>query len=109
MENDLKLIKKNVVYIRQCLTEIENMNKESLVENTKEVGNNIITIYDNMTNSINEQRSENLRLQFEIINLNKEKNSLRHEIKKLAQQTKKLEEHLGVDSDPKFDNLVFEA
>jgi hypothetical protein len=85
------------------------MNKESLVENTKEIGNNIINIYDNMTNLVNEQRSENLRLQFEVINLNKQKNSLRHEIKKLAQQTKKLEEHLGVDPDEKFDNLVFDA
>ena len=44
VENDLRIVEKNVIYIRQCLCEIENMNKESLVENTKEIGNNIIKI-----------------------------------------------------------------
>ena len=88
---------------------VENLNKENLIEMTKEIGNNIITLYDNLTSSINEQRSENLRLQLEITTLNKEKNSLRHELKKVAQFTKKLEEHLGVDPDDKFDHLVFDV
>lgn len=91
------------------MNEIENLNKENLIEVTKEIGNNIITLYDNLTISINEQRSDNLRLQLEVTNMNKEKNSLRHEIKKVAQFTKKLEQHLGVDSDQKFDNLVFDV
>jgi len=101
--------KKNITYIQKCLNEIENLNKETLIEQTKEIGNIIISLYDNLTNSINEQRCENLRLQVEITNINKENNSLRHEIKKVAHFTKKLEEHLGVDSDPKFDKLVFDV
>lgn len=109
VESELLVMAKNIHYIKQCLNEMENLNKEKLIELTKEIGNNIIQLYDQLNNCINDQRSENLRLQLEITNWNKEKNSLRHEIKKLSQITKKLEEHLGVDPDPSFDKLVFEV
>ncbi len=48
----------------------------------------------------------NLHLQMEIANMTKEKNTLRHDIKNLTIGVKKLETQLGVDPDPKFDNLV---
>ena len=109
IEGEIITSAKNIIYIKTCLNEIENVNKDNLVEQTKDIGNNIITLYDILTVSINEQRSENLRLQLELTNLNKEKNSVRHEIKNLARYIKKVEQHLGVDPDPKFDSLVFEV
>ena len=63
-------------------------------------------MYDNLATSINDQRCMNLHLQMEIANMTKEKNTLRYDIKNLTIGVKKLETQLGVDPDPKFDNLV---
>jgi hypothetical protein len=63
-------------------------------------------MYDNLANSINEQRCLNLHLNTEIAAITKEKNTLRHEINNTALAIKKLELILGVDPDPKFDSLT---
>jgi hypothetical protein len=73
---------------------------------TKEIGNMIISTYENVAAAINEQRCENLKLQMELATLNKEKNTLRHDISNLIISVRKMENFLGVEPDPKFDNTV---
>ena len=73
---------------------------------TKDIGNMIISTYENLAQAINEQRCENLKLQMEAANLNKEKNTLRHDIKNLIISVRKMEAFLGVEADPKFDNTI---
>ena len=48
---------------------------------------------------INDQRCENLRLQYEISQLVKEKNSLNHSYKNLKSAVEKMEIYLGVSPD----------
>jgi predicted nucleic acid-binding Zn-ribbon protein len=97
---------KNINYLRDALSRLDELGREELSAVTKDIGNKIIFMYDNLAASINDQRCMNLHLQMEIANLTKEKNSLRHEIKNLSVSVKKMETQLGVDPDPKFDNLI---
>jgi hypothetical protein len=93
-------------YLKQCINNIDETTKEGLSNVTKELGNKIILFYDNLTELINQQRCVNLQLQLEINNLNKEKNSMRNELRTLVSSVKKLETVLGVEVDPKFDCMV---
>lgn len=60
--------------------------------------------YEEKSSQINEQRSENLRLQLELSSLVKEKNSIQHEVRNLLGNLKKMEEFLGIDCDSNFDS-----
>lgn len=93
-------------YLKQCINNIDETTKEGLSNITKELGNKIILFYDNLTELINQQRSVNLQLQLEINNHNKEKNTMRNELRNLVTSVKKLENVLGVEVDPKFDSMV---
>jgi len=93
-------------YLKQCINNIDETTKEGLSSVTKELGNKIILFYDNLTELINQQRCINLQLQLEINNLNKEKNTMRSELKNLVTAVKKLETVLGVEVDQKFDCMV---
>lgn len=106
VERDLRTSFKNIEYLKECINKIDEKSREDLSTVTKEIGNKIIFLYDNMAASINDQRSENLHLQLELANLTKEKNTLRHEIKNLIHGVRKMEIFLGVDKDPWFDNMV---
>ncbi len=106
LEEDLRISLKNINYLRDTISRIDETTREELSAVTKEIGNKIIFLYDNLATSINDQRCINLHLQMEIANMTKEKNTLRHDIKNLTIGVKKLETQLGVDPDPKFDNLV---
>ncbi len=97
---------KNINFLREALSRLDEVGREELSAVTKEIGNKIIFIYDNLASSINDQRCLNLHFQMEIANLTKEKNSLRHQVKNLTVSVKKMETILGVDPDPKFDSLV---
>jgi hypothetical protein len=106
MEDDLRLSKKNIDYLKQSILNIDEGTKEGLSNVTKEIGNKIIQAYDNAGELINQQRCENLKLQLEIANLIKEKNTLRHEVKNMVNAVKRLETLLGVEVDPRFDSMV---
>jgi len=93
-------------YLKQCINNIDETTKEGLSSVTKELGNKIILFYDNLTELINQQRCANLQLQLEINNLNKEKNTMRNELRNLVTAVKKLETVLGVEVDQKFDCMV---
>jgi len=94
--------------LREAIADIDNKSIENLSTFTKEFGNKVIFVYENMANAINDQRCENLKLQAEIANISREKNSLKHQIKSLVHSIKKLEVFLGVDPDPKFDTMISE-
>lgn len=79
------------------------MVRQDLSGIAKDFGNSLINKYEELAEKINEDRCENLRLQLEIASLIKERNSLRHEIKELFAQTKRLEVLLGVTPDEKFE------
>jgi hypothetical protein len=102
----LRISLKNIEYLKQSINNIDEKSRENLSNVTKEIGNKIIFIYDNLANAINDQRCENLRLQSEIASLTKEKNSLKHEIKNLVHSLKKLELFMGVEEDPNFENMI---
>ncbi len=92
--------------LKNCLNSIDEIAREDMSEVTKEIGNKIIFMYDNIAVLINEQRSINLLLQTEMTTLNKENSGLKHEIKNVALHIKKMETFLGVDADPKFDSFL---
>ena len=71
-------------------------------EITKEIGNKILNFYEEKANKINEQRSENLKLQQELSKLIKEKNFLQHEVRNLVSALRSLEDFLGVDPSSTF-------
>lgn len=106
LEEDLRVSIKNIQFLREFINNIDETCRENLSAITKEIGNKILFMYDNLASSINEQRCINLHIQSEIANMTKEKNSLRHDIKNVAISIKKLETFLGVDPDPKFENLI---
>ena len=106
LDDDNRKSRKNIDYLKESLNIIDENNREDLSALTKEYGNKIISIYDNLADAINLQKSENLKLQMEIYNIQKHKNELNHEIKLLVNQVRKLENLLGVKRDPKFDNIV---
>ena len=106
LEEDLRQSRKNIDYINKELKDIEVNCREELSEITKDFGNKIISSYEAYSQAINDQRCENLRLQFEIANLIKEKNSLRHDVRNLVTSVRRLETFLGVKVDPTFDNVI---
>jgi hypothetical protein len=106
MEEDLRISYKNIEHIREALIKLDETSREDLSALTKDLGNQIIGMYENLETYINDQRCENLRLQLEIETLNKEKNTLRFEIKNMITAVRKLENFMGVEPDPKFDNLI---
>ena len=63
-------------------------------------------IYDNLVTNINEQRSENLKLQIELSKALKDKNELRHEVELLTEAVRKLEVSLGVEQDTAFETML---
>ncbi len=97
---------KNIEYLKQSLNYINSITREYLSNEAKDFGNNLINKYEELAQQVNLQRSNNLGLQMEIANLMKEKNTLRHDIKLLFEQVKKLEVILGVKTDPKFENAM---
>jgi len=106
LEDDTRKSRKNIDYLKESLKTIDESSKEDLSAVTKEYGNKIISVYDNLADAINIQKSENLKLQMEIYNIQKHKNELTHEIKLLVNQLKRLENLLGVKRDPKYENVV---
>ena len=95
--------------MRNLLNSIDESSREDLTEITKDVGNKIIFMYDNMSVLINEQRSLNLLIQTELSGMTKENAGLKHEIRNVAMHLKKIETFLGVDADPKFENFLSET
>ena len=100
---DLRKGKKNLDVLIKKLIEINDEGKVELSNIAKDISNKIVYIYDNLVTAINEQRSENLKLQLEISNMTKEKNSLRHEVELLKVAVRKLEVSLGVEQSPPFE------
>jgi hypothetical protein len=96
---------KNIEFLREQINNIDDKSRENLSNVTKEIGNKIIFIYDNLAAAINDQRCENLRLHSEIGTITKERNSLKNEIKNLAYAIKRIEVFMGVDPDAKFDEF----
>ena len=88
------------------LVEINDIGKMELSNITKDISNRIVYIYDNLCTNINKQRSENLRLQIELVKATKEKNEIRHEVELLTEAVRKLEVSLGVDNDPGFETMM---
>jgi len=105
-EEDNRISSKNILYLKSSFKVLEDNFREDLSAITKEMGNKIISDYDNYASSINEQKCENLRLQEEIYTLTSEKNSLKHDIKLLINSVKRLENLLGVNPDPKYNSIV---
>ena len=93
-------------FLKQSIINIDETTKEGLSSVTKELGNKIILFYDNLTELINKQRCNNLQLQLELNQLNKEKNTMRNDVNSLVTSIKKMETLLGVDKDPKFEGMV---
>ena len=103
---DLRKGKKNLDVLIKKLIEINDEGKVELSNIAKDISNKIVYIYDNLVTAINEQRSENLKLQLEISNMTKEKNSLRHEVELLTEAVRKLEVSLGVEQSPPFERML---
>jgi len=103
---DNKISIKNYDFIKAGLKVIDEVTREGLSGVAKDFGNSIIFEYEHLAKQINEQRCENLRLQMEIATLIKEKNSIRHEMKNLYHQVKKLEVCLGATPCPIFENML---
>ena len=97
--------KKNVIYLQGEFVEIDERTREELSKITKETGNNILSSYEAYAQAINDQRSENLRLQMEVANLSKEKNSLKHDLRNSVTAIRRLESFMGVKPDLDFDNM----
>jgi len=105
-ESDNKQSLKNIDSLKSSLSYINEITRQELSNAAKDFGNQLISKYEELAEKVNEERCENLRLQMEIANLIKEKNTLRHDLKVLFSQTRKLEVILGVKPDPKFENIV---
>lgn len=82
------------------------MGKIELSTIAKDLSNKIVYIYDNLVTLINNQRSENLKLQLEIAKATKEKNDLRHEVELLTESIRLLEVSLGVQEDTAFESML---
>lgn len=98
------------------LIELDENGRAELSRFTKDSGNKLLNSYERYSKLINEQRCENLRLQYEIGNLVKDKNSIKHDIKNLQNAVQKLETYLGVSSNSedcvaksdRLENAIFE-
>ena len=88
------------------MVEINDLGKVELSNITKDLSNKIVYIYDNLVTNINEQRSENLKLQIELSKALKDKNELRHEVELLTEAVRKLEVSLGVEQDTAFETML---
>ena len=106
LEEDFRVSSKNIQYLKDCVNRIDEASREDLSSITKDIGNKIIFLYDNLADGINQQRSLNLFLQTELVNLQMDNNTLSHEIKNLTIKIKKMETFLGVETDLKFDSLI---
>lgn len=113
---DNKIIFKNLQYIKTRLVDLDENSRAELSKFTKGLGNRLLNSYEKYSKCINDQRCENLRLQCEINNLVKEKNSLNHDAKNLDNAIKKIEKFLGVDTlnidcnekNKKIENAIFD-
>jgi hypothetical protein len=97
------------------LIELDENGRAELSRFTKDSGNKLLNSYERYSKLINEQRCENLRLQYEIGNLVKDKNTIKHDIKNLQNAVQKLETYLGVSSSEdcvaksdRLENAIFE-
>ena len=103
---DLRKAKKNLDLLIKKLIEINDEGKIELSNIAKDLSNKIVYIYDNLVTCINEQRSENLKLQLELAKASKEKNELKHEVELLTEAVRKLEVALGVEPDGAFEAML---
>ena len=85
LANDLRSGKKNLENLIKKLIDINDEGKIELSNIAKDLSNKIVYIYDNLVTCINEQRSENLKLQLELAKASKEKNELKHEVELLTE------------------------
>ena len=85
LANDLRSGKKNLEVLIKKLVDINDEGKIELSNIAKDLSNKIVYIYDNLVTCINEQRSENLKLQLELAKASKEKNELKHEVELLTE------------------------
>lgn len=106
LANDLRTSRKNINHLINLLVEINDLGKVELSNITKDLSNKIVYIYDNLVTNINEQRSENLKLQIELAKALKEKNEIRHEVELLTEAVRKLEVSLGVEQDTAFETML---
>lgn len=97
-------IEKQLKFLQSNLIDIDETSRAKLSSITREIGNTVLNFYEEKSQQINDQRSENLKLQLELANLLKEKNSIEHQVKNLHSSIKKLEEFLGIDPNPEFDS-----
>ena len=103
---DLRKGKKNLDVLIKKLIEINDEGKVELSNIAKDISNKIVYIYDNLVVAINEQRTENLRLQLQLTKAIKEKSELRHEVDLLTEAVRKLEVALGVDKSNTFEKMI---
>ena len=106
LANDLRKGKRNVDVLINKLIEINDEGKVELSNIAKDISNKIVYIYDNLVVAINEQRTENLRLQLQLTKAIKEKSELRHEVDLLTEAVRKLEVALGVDKSNTFEKMI---
>ena len=106
LANDLRSGKKNLENLIKKLIDINDEGKIELSNIAKDLSNKIVYIYDNLVTCINEQRSENLKLQFELAKASKEKNELKHEVELLTEAVRKLEVALGIEPDGAFEAML---
>ena len=106
LANDLRSNKRIMDVLINKLVDINDEGKVELSNIAKDLSNKIVYIYDNLVTCINEQRSENLKLQLELAKASKEKNELKHEVELLTEAVRKLEVVLGVDQDNAFEKML---
>lgn len=97
-------VEKYLKFLQSNLIDIDESTRAKLSQITKEIGNTILNFYEEKSMQINDQRSENLKLQLELSSLIKEKNSIQHEVRNLLSSVRKMEGFLGVDADDEFDS-----
>lgn len=106
LSQDLHICKKNINYLINLLVEINDLGKIELSTIAKDLSNKIVYIYDNLVTLINNQRTENLKMQLEVAKATKEKNDLRHEVDLLTEDVRLLEVSLGVQEDSAFESML---
>lgn len=107
LANDLRMSQKNINHLINLLVEINDTGKNELVKNiSMDIRNRIAFIYDNLCNNINQQRTENLKLELELAEATNEKNEIRYQVGVLSEEVRKLEESLGTVTDPGFDTMM---
>jgi hypothetical protein len=103
LANDLRSNKRIMDVLINKLVDINDEGKVELSNIAKDLSNKIVYIYDNLVTLINEQRSENLKLQLELAKATKEKNDIKHEVEVLTEAVRKLEVALGVEQSGAFE------